>query len=183
MRWATETLPDLTAAGFRSKLLMIPKLQTALEILAAAKRPVAILGTNAMRMRDIDLLRRFVERHGIPFASTTMTKRVDRRGITTLSVGCIERARRQIQREFLARCRSDHRGSAMTTIEVEYEAWIGDTPLLQIDIEKVDIAPSVQLKAEVTGDLDTSFATLTDADSIANDWQESDCRGLIRWHS
>ena len=46
--------------------------------------------------------------------------------------------------------------------------------MLQIDIEKVDIAPSVQLKAEVTGDLDASFAALARADSIANDWQESD---------
>ena len=125
-----------------------------------------------MRMRDIDLLRCFAERHGIPFASTTMTK-----GLIDedhpLSVGCIERAKRQIQREFL-RGADLIIGLGYDTIEVEYEAWIGDTPLLQIDIEKVDIAPSVQLKAEVTGDLDSSFAKFTDADSIANDWQESD---------
>ena len=168
---ATETLPDLTPP-VPVKAADDSEIQTALEILAAAKRPVAILGTNAMRMRDIDLLRRFVERHGIPFASTTMTK-----GLIDedhpLSVGCIERAKRQIQREFL-RGADLIIGLGYDTIEVEYEAWIGDTPLLQIDIEKVDIAPSVQLKAEVTGDLDTSFATLTDADSIANDWQESD---------
>ena len=38
-------------------------------------------------------------------------------------------------------------GLGYDTVEVEYEAWIGDRPLLQIDIEPVDIAPSVQLDA------------------------------------
>ncbi len=168
---ATESIPELLPP-VRVKAADDTEIRTALDILAAAKRPVAVLGTNAMRMRDIGLLRRFVECHGIPFASTTMTK-----GLIDedhpLSVGCIERSKRQIQRQFL-RGADLIVGLGYDTIEVEYEAWIGNTPLLQIDIEKVDIAPSVQLKAEVTGDLDASFAALSEADRIANDWQESE---------
>ena len=58
-----------------------------------------------------------------------------------LSIGCIERGKRQMQRAFLRK--SDLIvGLGYDTIEVEYEAWIGDTPLLQVDIEKVDVAPS-----------------------------------------
>ncbi|MGZ0245036.1 MAG: thiamine pyrophosphate-binding protein, partial [Alphaproteobacteria bacterium] len=168
---ATETLPELVAP--------VPvaaaddaEIQAALAVLAEAARPVAILGTNAMRMHDIGLLQGFIERHGIPFASTTMTK-----GLIDedhpLSIGCIERSKRQIQRAFL-RGADLIVGLGYDTIEVEYEAWIGDTPLLQIDIEKVDVAPSVQLKAEVTGNLDTSIAALAEADVVPNDWQESD---------
>jgi hypothetical protein len=59
-----------------------------------------------------------------------------------LSLGCIERACRQVQRTFL-RCADLIIGIGYDTAEVEYEAWIGDRPLLQIDIEPVDIAPCV----------------------------------------
>lgn len=167
----TQSLPELTAP-----VPVAPAsdagVQSALEVLGGAKRPVAILGSNAMRMHDIGLLRAFIDRHGIPFASTTMTK-----GLIDedhpLSIGCIERSKRQLQRAFL-RDADLIIGLGYDTIEVEYEAWIGDTPLLQVDIEKVDIAASVQLKTELTGNLDTSIAALAGADVIANDWQQSD---------
>lgn len=146
--------------------------QAALTILARAERPIAILGSNAMRMRDLGQLESFIDRHGIPFATTTMAK-----GLIDedhpLSVGCIERSKRQMQREFL-RGADLIVGLGYDTIEVEYEAWIGDTPLLQIDIEKVDVVSSVQLKAEVTGDLDASIGALAAADMVSNDWQNSD---------
>jgi acetolactate synthase I/II/III large subunit len=168
---ATEELPGL-AVPSRALLASSEAIQSGLDILLGAKRPVAVIGSNAMRMQDIGLLRRFIDRHGIPFMTTTMAK-----GLIDedhpLSAGCIERAKRQLQREFL-------RGSDLIvglgydTIEVEYEAWIGDTPLLQIDIEPVDIAPSVKLRAEVTGDLDASLAALSAADGIANDWTAGD---------
>ena len=67
------------------------------EVLRQAKRPVAILGMSAMRLKSFDALRTFVEKHQIPFASSTMTK-----GLIDedhpLSIGCIERGKRQIQR-------------------------------------------------------------------------------------
>src|SRR5690348_7090525 len=70
------------------------------ETLACAKRPVVVIGADARRLRDPNLLRAFVERHRLAFAATTMAK-----GLIDedhdLSVGCIERACRQIQRQFL----------------------------------------------------------------------------------
>ena len=105
-----------------------------------------------MRMAKPDLLRQVIERHNLPFATTTMAKgMIDEDH--PLSVGCIERSCRQIQRKLL-RCADLIVGLGYDTVEVEYEAWIGDVPLLQIDIEKVDIAPSVKVAHEVTGDLD-----------------------------
>ena len=143
-------------------------LAAAARLIGAARRPIAVLGSTAMRMRDPDLLREFVERHGIPFASTTMAK-----GLIDedhpLSIGCIERARRQIQRRFL-RDSDLIIGLGYDTIEVEFEAWIGDTPLLQIDIETPDTADSVTVSGEVIGDLDDSVARLAALDPMANDW-------------
>ena len=137
-------------------------------MLAAARRPIAVIGAAAMRMAEPDRLRAFIERNGLPFASTTMAKgMVDEDH--ALSVGCIERGRRQIQRRFLAGADLVV-GLGYDTIEVEYEAWIGAVPLVAIDIEPVDAAPSVDLRCAVVGDLDQALDGLNRLAPAANDW-------------
>ncbi len=137
-------------------------------LLAGAKRPIAVLGSSAMRLADPGLLLRVVERHGLPFATTTMAK-----GLIDedhpLSVGVIERASRQVQRKFLRQADLIV-GLGYDTVEVEYEAWIGDVPLLQVDIEKADVAASVNVAHEVTGDLDTALTRLAELPAASNGW-------------
>jgi acetolactate synthase I/II/III large subunit len=137
-------------------------------LLGAATRPVAVIGADARRMSNPGTLLRFVERHGIPFASTTMAK-----GLIDedhpLSLGCIERACRQVQRSFL-RGADLIVGLGYDTIEVEYEAWIGKVPLLHVGIEPADVAPSVSLRHEITGDLDANVAALAACAKTANGW-------------
>jgi acetolactate synthase-1/2/3 large subunit len=144
---------------------------TANALLQNANRPVAVISANAMRMTNPDLLRAFVERHNIPFATTTMAKgMIDENH--PLSIGCIERGKRQIQRTF----RRDADlivGLGYDTIEVEFEAWISDVKLLQIDIEKVDVAATVQVAGEVTGNLDSSLSLLSSIQPSQNDWTEA----------
>jgi acetolactate synthase-1/2/3 large subunit len=138
------------------------------ELLAAAKRPIAVIGATAMRLADPSLLRRVIEHYNLPFATTTMAKgMIDEDH--PLALGCIERACRQIQRKLL-RSADLIIGLGYDTVEVEYEAWIGDRPLLQIDIEPVDIAPSVHLVHQVTGDLDSSLMRLLALPAAANHW-------------
>jgi acetolactate synthase-1/2/3 large subunit len=138
------------------------------ELIAAAKRPIAILGASATRIAEPALLRKVIERHNVPFATTTMAK-----GLIDedhpLSLGCIERSCRQVQRRFL-QAADLIVGLGYDTIEVEYEAWIGDVPLLQIDIEAVDIAPSVRLVHQTTGDLDATLARLAALPAATNGW-------------
>jgi acetolactate synthase-1/2/3 large subunit len=143
-------------------------LARAAELIAAAKRPIAILGATAMRVADPQMLRNVIERHNLPFATTTMAKgMIDEDH--PLSLGCIERACRQVQRKFL-RSADLIVGLGYDTVEVEYEAWIGDRPLLQIDIEPVDVAPSVKLVHQVSGDFDASLAWLNTSPAAANQW-------------
>jgi acetolactate synthase I/II/III large subunit len=140
------------------------------ELIADAQRPIAVIGASAMRLRDPSLLRQVVEHFNLPFATTTMAK-----GLISenhpLSLGCIERACRQLQRKIL-RSADLIVGLGYDTVEVEYEAWIGDAALLQIDIEPVDIAPSVRLAHQVTGDLDLSFRGLTAQPSAHLKWSK-----------
>jgi acetolactate synthase-1/2/3 large subunit len=140
----------------------------AAELLAGARRPIAVLGSTAMRVADPQLLRRVIERHGLPFATTTMAKgMIDEDH--PLALGCLERACRQVQRKLL-RSADLIVGLGYDTVEVEYEAWIGDRPLLQIDIEPADVAPSVKLVHQVIGELDSSLARLAALPPATNSW-------------
>lgn len=142
------------------------------DLIAGARKPVAVLGTSAMRMRDPALIRAFVERHGIPVATTTMAK-----GMLDddhpLAIGCIERARRQIQRKFIHGCDLVI-GLCYDTVEVEYEAWAGDVPVLSVDIETPDVDGSVTVAGTVVGDLDDALARLAGLPPIANDWTDAE---------
>ncbi|MFT6580864.1 MAG: acetolactate synthase-1/2/3 large subunit [Alphaproteobacteria bacterium] len=163
-----ESVPELSAGAKISTTPSDDAFDAAVKILANAKKPVALLGMTAMRMTDPALLATFVERHNMPFASTTMAKGLIDEA-HPLSVGCIERSRRQIQRQ-LIRDADLIVGLGYDTIETEAEAWIGDTPLLQIDIEAVDVDDTVTVAGEVTGDLDASLKRLNALPAATNDW-------------
>jgi acetolactate synthase-1/2/3 large subunit len=164
---SNEPLPGQLAPA---KLAPAPDVDIAIaaKLIADAKRPVAILGSSAMRIADPTLLRKVIEQHSLPFATTTMAKgMIDEDH--PLSLGCIERSCRQVQRRFLQSADLIV-GLGYDTIEVEYEAWIGDVALLQIDIEPVDIASSVRLVHQATGNLDTALARLIALPAATNSW-------------
>ncbi len=168
---ATEAVPQLAPQQ------PLPKagdgeIAAALARIAEAKRPLAVIGTTAMRLRDPSLLQQVIDRHGLPFGTTTMTK-----GLIDedhpLSIGCIERSKRKVQRAFIAGCDLII-GLGYDTIEVEYEAWAGKVPVLNIDIEEADVDGSVRLVGNVTGDLDHTLAQLAAAAPIANTWDRTE---------
>jgi acetolactate synthase I/II/III large subunit len=138
------------------------------QLLRAARRPMAVIGASARRLRSPGLLQAFVEHHQIPFASTTMAKgMIDEDH--PLSIGCIERARRQLQRQFL-RSADLIVGLGYDVAEVEYEQWIGSVPLVSVDVERVDAAPSVVVAREAVGDLDEALERLVRQPAGKNDW-------------
>jgi acetolactate synthase-1/2/3 large subunit len=164
---ATEPVPAIPSGR---PLAAAPEamLRRAGEILAGARRPLAVLGSSAMRLRDPTALRAVIERHRLPFATTTMAK-----GMISedhpLSLGCLERARRQIQRE-LVREADLVVGLGYDVVEVEYEAWIGKVPLLAFDVDAVDADPSVTLAHQVVGDLDASLDWLAGQPPARPEW-------------
>lgn len=171
---ATEALAQAAATGRAlarpQPLAAAPQaaIARAGELLRAAKRPVAVIGASAMRLRAPQALRAFVERHGMPFATTLMAKgMIDEDH--ALSLGCIERSLRKMQRAFIHGA-DLVLGLGYDTIEVEYEAWIGKVPLLHVDIERADVDAGVRLQHEVVGDLDDALARLAELPAAANDW-------------
>ena len=164
---ATEDVPS-PRVGRPQPAAAETSLRRAAELLAAARRPVAVIGSSAMRLRNPALLRSVVERHRLPFATTTMAK-----GLVAdthpLALGCIERARRQIQREVL-RSADLVVGLGYDVVEVEYETWIGKVPLLALDVDRVDADASVTLAHEVVGDLDASLEWLAAQPPARPEW-------------
>lgn len=164
---ATEAIPEIPA-GDRLLSPSSSAIARGYEIIARAKRPIAVIGADARRMRNPALLQRFVERHGIPFATTTMAK-----GLIDedhdLSLGCIERACRQVQRQFLKEADLII-GLGYDTAEVEYEAWIGDVPLLHVGIEAADTDGKVSIAHEIIGDLDSALQGLDALPPVSNAW-------------
>ena len=147
-------------------------IKKAIDLFEKAQKPVAILGSSAMRMKDHPLLLKFIEKNQIPFGSSTMAKgMIDENH--PLCFGSIERGKRQIQRKFIQSAYLVI-GLGFDTIEVEYEAWIGNTPLLSIDIETPDIDESVKLVGEVTGDLSNSLSRLLSYPAAENNWTLSE---------
>ena len=166
-----EPVPAL-AAPSRIATAADDAVARAAALIGAAARPIAVIGASAMRLRDPSLLRRTIERFNLPFATTTMAKGlIDE--THPLSLGCIERASRQVQRRLL-RSADLIVGLGYDTIEVEYEAWIDDVPLVQIDIEPADVASSVRLIHQVTGDLDSSMRRLAAHAAAAPRWSMSE---------
>ncbi|HWE72397.1 MAG TPA: thiamine pyrophosphate-binding protein [Stellaceae bacterium] len=162
-----EAIPDIPA-GARLAPPDAAALDAAYRRIAEARRPIAIIGADARRMRDPGLLRRFVERHDIPFAVTTMAK-----GLIdedhALSLGCIERACRQMQRQFLRRADLII-GLGYDTVEVEYEAWIGDVPLLHVGLDPADTNGKVAIAHQAIGDIDAALADLAARPSLKPAW-------------
>jgi acetolactate synthase-1/2/3 large subunit len=164
---ATEDVPSIPT-GRRCHPATEASIERAATLLRKARRPVAVIGASAMRLQNIGLLRELVERQRLPFATTTMAK-----GLIDdshpLALGCIERARRQVQRDFV-RGADLVVGLGYDVIEVEYEAWIGDVPLLSVDVDPVDADPRVTIAHEVAGDLDASLERLVRAAPGAWEW-------------
>lgn len=156
---ATEQIPAEVPRGEPVAAASATCIEKAQQVLADASHPVAVLGSTAMRLGDVRKLVHFIEANQLPFATTTMAKGlIDENH--PLSIGCIERSCRQVQRKFI-RDSDLIVGVGYDTIEVEYEVWIGKTPLLHLDIEPADTDGSVDIVHEVAGDLSTTVTELS----------------------
>jgi acetolactate synthase-1/2/3 large subunit len=168
---ASEAVPEIET-GARIAAPAAGAVRQAGDLINKANKPLALIGSSAMRLKDPGRLRRFIEHQQLPFMTTTMAKGLldDRH---PLAMGCIERSRRQHQRA-MVQSADLIVGLGYDTIEVEAEAWIGNRPLLQIDIDPVDVAASVNVLHEVTGDLDHALDALLALAPGRNRWRAAE---------
>jgi acetolactate synthase-1/2/3 large subunit len=57
-------------------------------------------------------------------------------------------------------------------IEINYEEWVGDVPVIHMSTEPVDVGREVKLLLNVAGDLDLAIGRLSELVSVPNDWSD-----------
>ena len=149
-----------------------------LDILCQARRPVVALGLSAARLGIGPLVRRFVERHSVPFVSTMMGKGVlpDEH---PLCLGVVGRARHRWVEEYLTDADLVI-GIGCDPVEIGYEDWMPKVPLVHVDREEVDVDSTVKVAGEVRGDLGTILPSLIKATLPRYAW---DLEGLRAFRS
>ncbi len=166
---AADEQPGLPQAPQTATPAERQAVERAAAMIAKSKRPLAVIGMSAMRMRRPGALREFIERQGMPFVSTTMAKGLIDEA-HPLSLGCIERAKRKLQRRFAHENADLIVGLGYDTVEVEYEAWAGKLPILHVDGEAADVDSSVNLAHQVIGNLDASVDALATLPANPSRW-------------
>jgi acetolactate synthase I/II/III large subunit len=148
----------LPAAPHRGRVRGVP---AAVKALRGARRPVAALGLSAARSGSGPRIRRFLERHRIPFVTTMMGKGVvpERH---PLHIGVVGRARHRWVEKFLADA-DLILGIGYDPVEIGYEDWMPAVPLVHVDKEAVDADPCVVVAAEVHGDIGTVLESVAAA--------------------
>lgn len=133
----------------------------AVKALRGARRPVAALGLSAARSGNGPRIRRFLERHRIPFVTTMMGKGVvpERH---PLHIGVVGRARHRWVEKFLADA-DLILGIGYDPVEIGYEDWMPAVPLVHVDSEAVDADPGVVVAAEVHGDIGVALESVAAA--------------------
>ena len=133
----------------------------ALEVLRSAACPVAALGLSAARSGLGRSIQRFLERHRIPYVTTMMAK-----GLIpddhALCIGVVGRARHRWIESFLQKA-DLILGIGYDPVEIGYEDWMPDVPLVHMDREAADAGHRVRVAAELTGDLGMALEALNAA--------------------
>ena len=136
--------------------------------LRQSRRPLVLTGLGATRLRSADCLRNFVERNAIPYISTLHAKGVLPES-GPLWCGVLGRARRTtVQR--LVNQADLIVAIGFDPVEINYEEWIGATPLVHVDWQPADVSPDVNVLLNAGGDLDRATECLAGLRLTSNDW-------------
>ncbi len=157
----------------------IPDLSTELgEKIAAAlqdaRRPLVVTGLTFTRSKNAKALLQFLERQNIPFVTTLHGK-----GFLPEShqnwAGVIGRARRTDVKAF-----TDKADLILAVgydpIEINYEEWAVNRPVIHISTEAAEISEGVSLIWNKACDLDQAMEAMADLPSFANGWNQDEWR-------
>ena len=136
--------------------------------LRAAERPLVVTGLTITRAKAPEALLKFIEKQQIPFVSTLHAK-----GFLPdthpAGLGVMGRARRTDVKRMI-----DQADLIITVgfdpIEIDYEDWLGETPLVHLSTEPVEPGTHATIAYQATGDMDTMIAELGALPVVENAW-------------
>ena len=155
---APPPLPPIPAAAIE---------QTATALIQS-RRPLLVTGLSLGRSRDHRRLGEFAAKQGLPFIATLHAK-----GLLPEShpnyAGVLGRARRSDVQAFVRRADLIV-AVGFDPVEINYEEWAGDTPIVHLSTEAAETSEALRLVVNAAGDLDGAIAALTDLPPAEHDW-------------
>ena len=142
------------------------------EALAKSRKPLVVTGLTFTRSQGREKLLRFIERQEIPFVSTMHAK-----GFLPENhpnwLGVLGRARRT-DVQAMVRKADLILAVGYDPIELNYEDWVGETPLIHVSTEPAEVGSQVKLLFEGIGDLETALDGLERIPRTENEWSPAD---------
>ncbi len=164
---ATEQPIDIPA-GIPAPLPPAGVGQAVQRLLGRAQRPLVVTGLTFTRARDRDALLRFLDTQRIPFVTTLHAK-----GFLPEShpgcLGVMGRARRTDVAKMLRKA-DLFIAIGFDPVEIDYEDWVGETPVVHLSTEPVQPGTKISLDYEASGDLDAMLRELASIPACPNAW-------------
>ena len=142
--------------------------RTVAAALQRSRRPLLVTGLGATRLHSRAHLRQFVERHRIPHVSTLHAKGVLPES-HPLWCGVLGRARRTTVQRLVSQADLII-AIGFDPVEINYEEWIGTTPLVHVDWQVADVSAEVDVVLNAGGDLERATESLCALPPASNDW-------------
>jgi acetolactate synthase-1/2/3 large subunit len=140
--------------------------------LRSSRCPVLVTGLTFTRCRNGPDLLQFIERQGIPFVTTAHAK-----GFLPEShknwAGVIGRARRTNVQQLIGRADLII-AVGFDPIEINYEEWAGDTPIVHLSNEAAEAGEQLILLYNKALDLDLLIKRMAQIPALSNDWKQSE---------
>jgi acetolactate synthase-1/2/3 large subunit len=150
------------------------------DALQQSRRPLLITGLGATRLHARKHLQQFVEQHRIPYVSTLHAKGVLPES-HPLWCGVLGRARRTTVQRLVSQADLVI-AIGYDPVEINYEEWIGTTPLVHVDWQVADVSAEVNVMLNAGGDLDRATQSLGEVLPTSNDWDSerlAEYRGVL----
>jgi acetolactate synthase-1/2/3 large subunit len=136
--------------------------------LARSRRPLLVTGLSLTRSRALGALRQFVDTQRMPFISTLHAK-----GCLPEShpwwAGVLGRARRSDVQALVDRA-DLLLAVGFDPVEINYEEWLGQTPVVHLDREPAEGASELRFVQNGACDLDAAIGALADLPLLPTDW-------------
>lgn len=144
------------------------QLQTLAQHLRQAQRPLLVLGLSCLRATNREALYQFIAQQRLPVILSPMAKGLLPEAHPSY-VGVLFHALSDIVAETI----SDADlvlAIGYDPVELNYEAWLTNVPLLHVDTVPADVDASCQLAAEVVGDIGTTLRFLATLAPLPQRW-------------
>jgi acetolactate synthase-1/2/3 large subunit len=138
------------------------------QALGRSRRPLLFTGLGLTRSHNAAALLAFIERQQMPFISTLHAKGWLRES-HPLWAGVLGRARRSDIQAFI-RTADLIVAVGFDPIEINYEEFVGSTPVAHVDWDPADVDSTVQMVLNAGGDLDNALLRIAQLPAAQNEW-------------